>query len=244
MEDAPVQAGGKMARWAGLMGLAGAMLAALAAYGSGWGLWHFTTGFLGVAAGLALALIALVLGGLALIRARGWPDRGWRFGAGMAAALILSAIMGYWIDRGVRAPMIHDITTDLASPPRFAALPLRNDNLAGLKGGEGEWRALHARAYRDIVPLRLDLPPDKAFARARALVQARGWEIAAASPAQIEATATDSPFRFKDDIAIRLTPDGAATRIDMRSVSRVGLSDLGVNADRIRAFLAEMAASR
>ena len=69
------------------------------------------------------------------------------------------------------------------------------------------------------------------------------WDIVAADPAQgrIEATATTLLFGFKDDVAIRITPDGAGSRVDVRSLSRVGRSDFGTNAKRVRAYLRALA---
>jgi uncharacterized protein (DUF1499 family) len=82
------------------------------------------------------------------------------------------------------------------------------------------------------------------MARARSIVNARGWLVTLSNDSRIEATDTVSPFRFKDDIVIVATPEsgGAVTRIDIRSVSRVGVSDLGVNAKRVRALLADLRA--
>jgi uncharacterized protein (DUF1499 family) len=95
------------------------------------------------------------------------------------------------------------------------------------------------RAYPDIQPLILPVPSGDAFAKARAAAQAMGWEIASADPAagRIEAVATTFWFGFKDDVTVRVTPQGAASRIDVRSRSRVGRGDAGANAERIRRYL-------
>ena len=86
------------------------------------------------------------------------------------------------------------------------------------------------------------MPPDRALARAEAAARALGWKIVAAAPGQgrLEATATTRWFGFKDDVVVRVTPASGGSRVDIRSVSRVGKSDLGVNARRIRAFLAAL----
>jgi uncharacterized protein (DUF1499 family) len=80
------------------------------------------------------------------------------------------------------------------------------------------------------------------FKRAEATARAMGWEIVAAEPGEgrIEATDTTMWFGFKDDIVIRIVPEGEGSRLDIRSMSRVGKSDLGKNADRIRKFLAAL----
>jgi uncharacterized protein (DUF1499 family) len=90
----------------------------------------------------------------------------------------------------------------------------------------------------------LPVRPPEAYQRALAIVRAREWEIVAADEAErrIEATDTTFWFGFKDDLAIRVSalPDGGS-RVDVRSVSRVGLSDVGTNARRIRAFSSDLA---
>ena len=88
----------------------------------------------------------------------------------------------------------------------------------------------------------LKIPADEAFARARAAAGAMGWEIVAADPAagRIEAVATTFWFGFKDDVSVRITPAEGASRIDIRSRSRVGRGDAGANARRIRAYLEEL----
>lgn len=225
----------------GLTGLAAATLAALGAYGSGWGFWPFTTGFLIIGVALLLALIGAFGGLILLMRRRGG---GALLVGGMVAATALIAIVGVQIQRGSSVPPIHDISTNLESPPQFAHIPPRADRYTGLEGGASEWRRLHEAAYGDIQPLRVNAAPAVVMARAAGIVRARGWEVAHAGTDRIEATETVSPFRFKDDIVIMATPeaDGSTTRIDIRSVSRVGVSDLGVNARRVRALIADLRA--
>src|SRR6185295_2013602 len=94
-------------------------------------------------------------------------------------------------------------------------------------------------AYPDILPVMLPMPPRAAFAKAVAAAEAMGWEVVGADAAAgtIEAVDTTKWFGFKDDIAIRVTSSGDQARIDIRSKSRVGRSDLGTNAERIRAYL-------
>ncbi|HEX6266999.1 MAG TPA: DUF1499 domain-containing protein, partial [Burkholderiales bacterium] len=95
------------------------------------------------------------------------------------------------------------------------------------------------RAYPDIQPLVIQMPAQEAFAKARAAAQQMGWEIVSADPAagRIEAVASTFWFGFRDDVTVRVTPQGAASRIDVRSKSRVGRGDAGTNARRIRAYL-------
>src|SRR5262249_48309527 len=100
------------------------------------------------------------------------------------------------------------------------------------------------KGYPDIGPVLLSMPPAQAFARAEAAARSLGWKIAAAVPAEgrIEASDTTRWWGFTDDVVIRVTPALDGSRVDVRSESRVGRSDLGVNARRIRAFLAALRA--
>lgn len=102
--------------------------------------------------------------------------------------------------------------------------------------------SVEPKPYKIIEPLYLDQPTASVFEAARRLVQSRGWTIVSADPAEgrLEATQTSPWWGFKDDVAIRITQEEGRTRVDMRSVSRVGISDLGANARRISAFLYDL----
>jgi len=143
-------------------------------------------------------------------------------------------------------PYIHDITTDTDDPPAFEALLAAREaspNKAAY-GGE-KVAAEQKRAYPDIQPLTLALAPAQAFERALAAAREEGWDIAGADAAKgrIEATATTVWFGFRDDIVVRVRAADGSSRIDVRSVSRVGLSDLGANAKRVRDYLSRIRAS-
>ncbi|HXH23640.1 MAG TPA: DUF1499 domain-containing protein [Vicinamibacterales bacterium] len=164
--------------------------------------------------------------------------------AALAAGLTAVAIPWIWQQRTRSAPPIYDISTDLENPPTFEAIvPLRADAPNPLD------RPPHVaeqqrQGYPDLAPITLPVPRDQAFDRALVLAQRLGWEIVGAdkSSGRIEATDTSFWFGFKDDIVIRLTPWGAGTRVDVRSVSRIGRNDAGANARRIRDFLDQMQA--
>jgi hypothetical protein len=188
-----------------------------------------------------LAALALLLGIAALLIGRQQPLA--VRGKLLAAIAVSLALVGFLASRPASSgdvPAIHDITTDLANPPQFETLKLREDNLTGV-GTVENWRKLHAAAYADLRPLELARPVADVTADAVRLAQGQGWDIANSDPARghIEATASVSYIRFNDDVVLRIVPaaDGTGSRVDMRSVSRVGVSDLGVNAKRIRAFL-------
>lgn len=224
--------------WLGIMAT---VLAVAGSYGSGQGLWPFTIGLLMVAVAFLFGTIGGLVGLFALIRNRQGTGLGRRIAIGLLLCGVVLAGVGPWIYRGVSLPPIHDVTTDLANPPVFAVLPMRKDNLAGVESLD-QWRELHRKAYSDIAPITLRMAPDAAMARAQTLANARGWTITPGAAGRLEATDTVSPFKFKDDVVIVATPttDGQSTTINMRSVSRVGASDFGINAKRIREFLAEL----
>jgi uncharacterized protein (DUF1499 family) len=144
-----------------------------------------------------------------------------------------------WLQSARSVPPIHDITTDLDNPPVFEAIvPLRATAENSLE--RPTTLAQQQRdGYPDLAPVTLSIPPDRAFDRALAEAQDAGWRIVTAdkTAGRIEATDTTRWFGFEDDIVVRLTPWGAGTRVDMRSVSRIGQSDAGTNARRIRRYL-------
>jgi len=233
----------------------GGLLAALiAAVGSGQGAWHFRTGFTILRYALFAAIGGMVLALVALLLAR-------RRRSGtlvLKSLLALVAGLGFVLYLGSQirtarsVPAIHDISTNLDDLPRFATLAPRQDSLEtvpdedpALKGQppEARWKALHRRAYGDLKTVRVPWPVGETVTRAERLARDRGWEIARADPqaGTLEATDTTFFFRFKDDVAVRVRPaPGGGSLVDMRSVSRVGGSDVGVNAKRIRAFLKDL----
>lgn len=233
----------------------GAVAAALvAAVGAGQEAWHFRIGltvlryaFFAAVAGAAGALVAA------------WAAR--RSGRRLllvnllafAVALGFVAFVGNQVRIARSVPAIHDVTTDLDDPPTFRRLQVRADNLETITAAgrpdlealvpEERWKAIHREHYRDLAPIRVPWTVAETGERARAIAVARGWEIAAADLAAgtLEAVDTSLFFRFRDDIAIRVRPaTGGGSIVDMRSISRVGVSDVGVNARRVRAFLAEL----
>ena len=145
-----------------------------------------------------------------------------------------------WRLNARQLPVIHDLTTDTVQPPQFVAiLPLRKDAPNPADYGGPEIAEQQKRAYPDLRTEVLDLPFGRAFDRALASARASGWRIVAAEPEQgrIEATDTTFWFGFTDDIVIRMASAGERTLLDIRSVSRVGKSDVGANARRIRSYL-------
>jgi uncharacterized protein (DUF1499 family) len=225
--------------------LAGLMLALLAALlllfsgpGTRMGVWHFRTAFkmMGWAAyaGGAAALVSIA--GLALARGRGR--------ALAVAGLVIGALMLYlpwsWRNQARSVPAIHDITTDVSNPPAFVAIaPLRKDAPNPPEYAGDSIARQQLKAYPDIKPLMLAMRVDSAFTLALTTARDMGWELVDQNrrEGRIEATATTPFMGFKDDVVIRVSSASGISRVDVRSKSRVGGSDVGANARRIRAYL-------
>jgi uncharacterized protein (DUF1499 family) len=201
------------------------------------------------ALGLAGLSILLCLAAFAAI----WQNGSRGMGRILVACLINAAVLAYpaWLALQYRKlPAIHDITTDPVDPPRFEAL-------ARLRTGDGANTAVYAglysaeqqqKAYPDIEPLQLEIPVDRAYAIALQLVHKRKWlvidERAPTPPrriGRIEAVARTPIMGFREDVSIRVVPDGDLdSRVDIRSSSRYFESDLGSNAARVTKFIDDL----
>ena len=193
-----------------------------------WGAWM----------GLGAAAVALVS---VWITRPGTERRGFALAlAGAVTGAVAFSVPFAMLQTAKASPPIHDITTNTENPPRFVAMiPLRQGSPNAVEyQGEAIARQQHI-AYPAIRPATIAEPPDRAFTRALNAARDIGWQIVAAVPAdgRIEATDTTTWFGFKDDIVVRVTPADGGSRIDVRSVSRLGKGDLGKNAARIRAYL-------
>ncbi|NIR29774.1 MAG: DUF1499 domain-containing protein [Gammaproteobacteria bacterium] len=232
-----------------VLGFALASLCALGALASGLGYrlhwWDLGTGFAllrWAAYGAVPAGLAAILGVFLARPHGGRRGLAWAL-LGVALALPPVLVPAYWLHTARSVPAIHDITTDLENPPAFeAVVPLRRGapnphRYAGLEVARQQ-----RRAYPDIGPALVTATPERAFAQALAAARAMGWTIHAAEPetGRVEATDTTFWFGFRDDIVVRVTPHGNGARLDVRSVSRVGRSDLGTNARRVRAYLSAL----
>jgi uncharacterized protein (DUF1499 family) len=195
------------------LGLASVALAVLAASGPAvrMGLVSFSVGILMLPAAGALGLAAAIVAALAIFRGAGVARAVIALLAGLACAAVPAA--GYMLARSL--PRINDISTD----PQ-------------------EQSEAQRHAYPDIQPLRLKLAPNIAFERAKGAIEESGWELVREDPSagRLEAVASTFWFGFKDDVTVRVSADGAGSRVDVRSKSRVGKGDLGTNAQRIRTY--------
>ena len=208
------------------------LLLALSGPGTRAGVWPFRVGF-GMFAGallVGLAAAGAAIVGLVLPRLR----------KGSAPILMGALVLGAasaavpldYLRRVKTFPYINDIATDTERLPQFSPP----------KSYESHFAELQQIGYPDLRPLELALPPQQALARAAEIARDSGWEVTALDEGagRIEAVVTTRWFGFKDDVVIRVTPAGGGSRVDMRSKSRVGRSDVGTNAQRIREFLGRM----
>ena len=163
----------------------------------------------------------------------------------MILGLLPVGIMGPQMAAVVDVPPIHDITTDTVNPPEFVAIvPLRKNSPNGYEYGVSEgWPAeklgaTTIAAYPRLKPIESDLSVADAVGRTEATLLSMGLEVVAVDRGAglVEATATTFWFGFKDDIVVRVVGDGEGSKIDLRSMSRVGQSDVGANAARIFDF--------
>jgi hypothetical protein len=207
-------------------------------------------GFLEMKPALATLFGALACAGVSILVGLAAFVAIWHNGSrGMSrillALLIDTAVLAYPAYLGLqyrKLPAIHDITTDPIDPPRFEAL-------ARLRTGEGANPAVYAglysaeqqrQAYPDIETVELDVPAQRAYEVTLALVNRRKWLVIDERPpaaprriGRIEAVARTPIMGFREDVSIRVTPDGEGSRVDIRSASRYFESDLGSNAARV-----------
>jgi len=197
---------------------------------------------LGIVAGVSVLSFLLSL--LSMVTLFGTRPGKSGFPQAVVATLLTWSIaipMGIQFYRVRSFPKIHDISTDTEHPPLFNVLLTRREGAvnSAIYGGVAIGRIQH-EAYPDIVPLDFAASADVAFDRALDVAKSLKWDIAAADKfaGRIEASVTSLFMAFTDDIVIRVEPKGPhESRVDIRSLSRVGLSDLGQNATRIRNYL-------
>ena len=214
-------------------------------------------GFLEMKPALATFFGALAIAGLSILIgfaafAAIWQNGSRGMGRILLAFLISAAVLAYPAYLALQyrmLPQIHDITTDPIDPPRFEAL-------ARLRTGEGTNPAVYAGlysaeqqriAYPDIETVELEVPVDRAYAVTMQLVNRRKWLVIDERPpapprriGRIEAVARTPIMGFREDISIRVTPDGEDSRVDIRSASRYFDSDLGSNAARVSKLIEDI----
>jgi uncharacterized protein (DUF1499 family) len=230
-----------------VVGLVAFLMVVLAGPGTRMGWWDFRFGLgklfkYGAYLGIAAIVVAIV----AMLVARRGAGRAALAVAGVGLLLGVGAWFIPWSFRhkAMGVPPIHDITTDFVNPPDLTFSRMMRDTSGGKLNGwayEGDSVAAQQRkAYPDIRPVMLAMNPDEAYRAAIRTARDMGWDVVVNDPAarRLEAVDETKWFGFKDDVSIRVTPASGIARVDIRSVSRVGRSDVGKNAERIRAYVA------
>jgi uncharacterized protein (DUF1499 family) len=224
-----------------LVAVLSGLAAVLSGFGTRWGWWHFMTGFAilkWAATGGIAATLATVLGILfSRSRTRGHIVL---TTAAIVVGLAVAGIPWSLYKTAQRLPVINDITTDTENPPRFVFVPpLRKDATSSVDYGGPKIASQQIRAYPGVKPAVLPLPPDTSFALALAAAKKLGWRIVDANPneGRIEASDTTFWFGFVDDIVVRVRAEAGGSRVDVRSLSRLGRGDVGMNARRIEKFM-------
>ncbi len=210
-----------------------------------------------VPAGLAVFGSAILLDCVALLLAGTAAAIIWRTGrrglsqmfGGILLSLALLCVPGYLAVQSLRLPVLNDISTDIADPPQFS---LSKRATEARNGRNPRARATAERqqqraAYPGVQPILLELEGDDAYQLILKAVHALGWKIidqsapgGRAGLGHIDAVARTLVMGFPDDITIRVQPLAGQTKIDVRSVSRFGRNDFGVNARRIERFAEEL----
>ena len=234
----------RLARIAFILATVGAIIVAVS------GLLHR---FLGLDIEAAIAVFRygfyLTVAGVALGLATILPARPGDRRRGSVAAFLAIVIGGagawvplHWFLNAQQRPAISDITTDTAAPPPLVATAQLRRGAPNPPAYPKENAALQRAAFPDIEPVLLAVAPAEAFARVGRVATGLGWEIVARVPAEgrLEAVVTSPWFGFRDDVVVRVRPQGTGSRVDIRSKSRNGEADLGGNVDRVRAFLARL----
>ncbi len=216
--------------------------------GTKFGIFPWQIGLMLMAGATVLAAIGLIGGlwGYMIARSKGYALDKPLCGLGALLSAVVLAVFGSQFMAATSVPGIHNISTDINDPPVFnavTALRAVDPDNNSLDYDATKLGPLQTEAYPDVKSLQTDLDRSAALARSVSVLEDMGLEIVEADPEGriVEATFTSFWFGFKDDLVVRIRPQGGGSLIDLRSVSRVGESDLGANAKRISEFLARFA---
>lgn len=225
-----------------------AILAALAVgvmmFGARFGLWEPIVGFGLIRTymnpiGYAVAGLGIV-GLLYQLITRNGGGALKAFIASLIGVCLLAPMISAKLQTPPSFPPIHDITTDTSNPPEFVVL---DESRPGAKNslvyGGPEVAAEQAKAYPDIAPIQTSKTALEAFVEALRVAKSMGWEVVAEDSKKLrfEATARTPIYSFADDVVVVVTSVEGVSQVDIRSVSRIGRGDRGVNAARVREFI-------
>lgn len=225
-------------------GVVALVLLPIGALGARLGIWPFMGGFLLLAVGVVLGITVVFLGIVGAVYAQAkarFADRNDCLIGATLGVVIIGVMLGPFMAASA-VPPIHNISTDTQDPPQFAEIAKIRDALTDVNPHAYDAEALAEQqraAYPSVKPLISATPRAQMVERVSAVLESLGMEVVNvdASAGIVEATDTTFWFGFKDDVVVRVRQEGAGSVVDVRSVSRVGQSDLGKNAERILSIL-------
>jgi len=200
---------------------------------------------LAIVAGLALLAVLLSIKGFTSVWRRG--DRGFpsAFWGAVIAFVVLAPFIGT-LYQALALPTIYDVSTDITDPPELFAAEQRTERMNPLVNDEAS-RGVQSSAYPQVTGRRYEGSPDRILTAVNTVISNNGWAVVQqkGEPGEdeeilLEVVARTWLLGFTSDVVIRLSDEGETTYVDMRSVSRYGIHDLGENADRITAFMAAL----
>ncbi|MEH6556149.1 MAG: DUF1499 domain-containing protein [Oceanicoccus sp.] len=214
------------------------ILLPVSALGTRFGLWPFTIGIQLLLGAVVVGLLIQVINAIWLLRKPATATKSALRWASLFALPALILVAAFMQAQGDAKAGIHNISTDTDNPPQFiAAIEQRGANSNPLEYTK-EVATVQQKFFPDVNTIATNQTPQQAFENSLATAQSLGWEVYAQDPDQghVEAVDTSFWFGYKDDIVIRITANDSGSAVDLRSVSRVGVSDLGANAKRIGKF--------
>ena len=196
-----------------------------------------------VSLGIAVAALLLSLILFVMVKEQGFTQNRKCITTAVLLSLVPVILVATQLKVAVSVPEIHDITTDTVNPPVFEEIAILrkeapNDLVYEYQGSAEKLAELQHAAYPDLRSLTSSLPINKVVDHSIRILQEQGLEVINVDHTKglVEATATSFWYGFKDDVVVRVQAAEQGSRIDLRSTSRVGRSDVGVNAARIRTF--------
>ena len=216
-------------------------LIVFAMLGNRLGLWDFGLGFMMLAAGIILAVIGLVTGIIGIIVSikKPYPAEKSKLITSTVICLLISGTMFMQFQVATSVPPIHNISTDQNDPPRFNKVLALRSGLNPVEYDSDVLGEQQSNAYPRVQTLQSEMDAQASMLRSIEVLENMGLNIVDTDfdALLVEATATSLLFGFKDDLVVRIRPSHSGSLIDLHSVSRVGQSDLGMNAKRILTFI-------
>ncbi len=186
---------------------------------------------------IAWVFLALLPVSVLMVRSGNWQQGLMLYALGGLLSLLLLAFMAV---QAQDVPPIHDISTDVQDPPRFEAVQSLRDSSSNSLEIDPAVIEQQLAAYPDLTTIESPRSYANSYNLALTTARALDWDVVRedSNSGYIEAVARTPIMQFKDDVVIRVRTNAEGSLVDLRSASRVGISDLGANAKRIRAFIA------